>query len=316
VNRYTIPLNCFYRETIQADSRENVMHHSQKNRVGGRTPNPRRAFTLIELLVVIAIIAILAAILFPVFAQARSKARQTACLSNMKQWGLGMMMYQQDYDELVPLMGYEGCLAAASQWHNAIQPYIKNRGLLKCPGDPSQQFARFDPLNPQASYLANDWLNRNVWGGSCATLQRNVVSQAAINSPADTIFLAEGAAWGKWGGCSANCQNTSGNLFIAENHGELITGVLSIPWGQAGASFMASARHRSTYEYAPFHNGGANFTFTDGHAKWFRTTNGEGAAKVSIINQTLPWVRHVAPSQQRERPWNATTRTEQDNSWF
>ena len=69
--------------------------------VGG--PLSRRAFTLIELLVVIAIIAVLAAILFPVFAQAREKARQTACLSNMRQMTLGVMMYAQDYDETLPL---------------------------------------------------------------------------------------------------------------------------------------------------------------------------------------------------------------------
>src|SRR5258707_10293439 len=68
----------------------------------------RRAFTLIELLLVIAIIAILAAILFPVFAQARDKARQASCLSNMKQIGMGAMMYSQDYDEIMPETGWQG----------------------------------------------------------------------------------------------------------------------------------------------------------------------------------------------------------------
>jgi len=106
----------------------------------------RRGFTLIELLVVIAIIAILAAILFPVFARAREKARMTSCLSNLKQIGLGMMMYVQDYDETWPSMW---CFGDCSDYNNApwwcreyyggiptlLQPYIKNHQLFWCPSD-------------------------------------------------------------------------------------------------------------------------------------------------------------------------------------
>ena len=103
-------------------------------------PRRRRgAFTLIELLVVIAIIAILAAILFPVFAQAREKARQAACLSNTKQIGLGLMQYVQDYDETMPLPGYfpnrtaPEPYAGRRSWRSDIQPYIKNTGVFQCP---------------------------------------------------------------------------------------------------------------------------------------------------------------------------------------
>lgn len=105
------------------------------------------AFTLIELLVVIAIIAILAAILFPVFAQARAKARQTACLSNMKQIGTGILMYSQDYDELIPPSeNYpRGSFATGNlSWPSMIHPYIKNAEVFVCPGADETPF-RPDP---------------------------------------------------------------------------------------------------------------------------------------------------------------------------
>ncbi len=116
-----------------------------------RTHHGRQAFTLIELLVVIAIIAILAAILFPVFAQAREKARAISCLSNLKQLDLGFQMYAQDYDETFPYWEWScnrdagpvaGCPdGAAGQakysgvWFNAIYPYVKNGGVYACPDD-------------------------------------------------------------------------------------------------------------------------------------------------------------------------------------
>src|SRR5438876_210031 len=111
-----------------------------------RTHN--RAFTLIELLVVIAIIAILAAILFPVFAQAREKARAISCVSNEKQVSLGVLMYVQDYDETFPMYWYyvpalpadppfsPANSEATIGWNEAIYPYIKNVQLFRCPDSP------------------------------------------------------------------------------------------------------------------------------------------------------------------------------------
>src|SRR5213080_4811739 len=109
----------------------------------------RRGFTLIELLVVIAIIAILAAILFPVFAQARDKARMATCISNMRQIGSALMMYVQDYDETYPYIRFHEWSAERGThcyvWRNAIRPYLNSIDVLACPSNP---FSRTTPGTP------------------------------------------------------------------------------------------------------------------------------------------------------------------------
>jgi prepilin-type N-terminal cleavage/methylation domain-containing protein len=109
------------------------MHRSTRKTVAARAA----AFTLIELLVVIAIIAILAAILFPVFAQAREKARGASCISNQKQIGLAVMQYVQDYDETLPLTHYnipgtDMFTRNIPHWQDLIYPYVKNEGVYNC----------------------------------------------------------------------------------------------------------------------------------------------------------------------------------------
>jgi prepilin-type N-terminal cleavage/methylation domain-containing protein/prepilin-type processing-associated H-X9-DG protein len=159
----------------------------------------RRAFTLIELLVVIAIIAILAAILFPVFAQAREKARAVSCLSNMKQIGLGVMQYTQDYDEMLPLDSQNGALQYAP-YDTQIQPYVKSTQLFKCPDDSSGN-------NPARSYSANlDW-NHDGNNWAAETPWSNTL--AAETSPATSILLAERET----GGCSYIGDNGCSDTF-------------------------------------------------------------------------------------------------------
>ena len=141
------------------------------------TPGCRRnGFTLIELLVVIAIIAILAAILFPVFAQAREKARAISCLSNLKQAGTAYAMYTQDYDETTPLQKSNATVAnGGGYWFWLIQPYVKNWNLMLCPdrdltttktGDsyPTGLGGRF------AGYGYNDgWVSDSCYGLTCGS---------------------------------------------------------------------------------------------------------------------------------------------------
>jgi prepilin-type N-terminal cleavage/methylation domain-containing protein len=140
----------------------------------------RRGFTLIELLVVIAIIAILAAILFPVFARARESARRSGCQSNMKQVTTAMLMYAQDYDETFPFQDGDPCDYAKSKkacWINATMPYVKNKQVWYCPS------ADKWPPMPNQDSDSNYWFNGHANGKAIA----------AIPLPAESILFMEWA---------------------------------------------------------------------------------------------------------------------------
>src|SRR5688572_8951045 len=143
----------------------------------------RAGFTLIELLVVIAIIAILAAILFPVFAQAREKARQSSCLSNFRQLGLGMMMYAQDYDESLPIAywGPDWC-GATSSWRQTLIPYTKNTGIYVCPSATAA-----GAVCPAGSVVTR----LGTYGTSSHWSEMGIFALAAFGTPADTFLLGE-----------------------------------------------------------------------------------------------------------------------------
>jgi len=142
-----------------------------------------RGFTLIELLVVIAIISILAAILFPVFATAREKARQTACLSNLKQIGLAMAQYTEDYDETYPMLTYS--VSPWTEWPDIVMPYIKSKAVMLCPDD--QVTVHSGNVAYPVSYAYNINFASTSTGTAGLTL-----SQVAI--PGATILIADSGA--------------------------------------------------------------------------------------------------------------------------
>jgi prepilin-type N-terminal cleavage/methylation domain-containing protein/prepilin-type processing-associated H-X9-DG protein len=240
------------------------------------------AFTLIELLVVIAIIAILAAILFPVFSQAREKARQVSCLSNAKQLGLGVMMYVQDYDETFPLtagnvpglgwlMGYyiafpadwrpelrERIPAYEDAWGNSIQPYVKSYPIFACPsGSPVRVGGPWaaDYSNPVKPWAESSYEYNGLLHG---------YSDAGMQAPADVVLMWEGDGKARLQGAvlsnpALNCPDPTQPCTYQPD----------------SASCNLNTNGSVSFMYYPdatywVHNGGANFVQGDGHAKWHR----------------------------------------------
>lgn len=199
----------------------------------------RRGFTLIELLVVIAIIAILAAILFPVFAQAREKARMTACLSNLKQIGTGTMMYVQDFDE-----HYPNTVAWGRTWTGVytvtpsnpqsylylpdlINPYVKNTGVWFCPsiGQASSTPFGWNIAQNGSSYIWNHQTNScnlcNPAQGAYNVTGSNIASVAA---PASAPLVWDIPYWGAWVG-SMSFHNNGLNVTYADGHAKWVGGI-------------------------------------------------------------------------------------------
>ena len=225
-------------------------------------PMHRRGFTLIELLVVIAIIAILAAILFPVFAKAREKARQTSCLNNCRQLATAFVMYAQDYDERCMLSGVvitaiavpgAGGWADGSNvnwWRYELQPYVKNWQIFACPSAPSAG----DPSYAGNQLTRQYGFNPGVTG----------VAMGTIQYPAETIALGDCAHWlSNAGACN----------------------LLAFAW--AAQERRPTTTCNATYtinqiEATTRHNSGSNLCFCDGHAKWMAATAIAGGLGVRI----------------------------------
>jgi prepilin-type N-terminal cleavage/methylation domain-containing protein/prepilin-type processing-associated H-X9-DG protein len=276
------------------------------NRIVANGQSPRRprmsrwAFTLIELLVVIAIIAILAAILFPVFAQAREKARQTACLSNMKQIGLALAMYTQDYDETCPPPWtfpppINGGGNGSMPWDIALMPYIKNIQVFGCPSDSvpynmalaigswwdGQYFAAkqkrsYGYVGGIATVEANgDDMNNTGMGYRNSSWAWFGRSLAQVDAPADTISIVESWDWRQPAATSRGAAFTPSNSFVGTSWtGDYFTGCdyQKLPGRRASASATSGdslapcPQTWGNYDNLSHQNMG-NYIFMDGHVK-------------------------------------------------
>jgi len=249
--------------------------------------NKAKGFTLIELLVVIAIIAILAAILFPVFAQARAKARATACLSNQKQMGLALLAYSQDYDEQM-VRGWYGAVGgneagygtsdpsaanpanAKWKWMDSIEPFTKNEGIFTCPDAPvgigggnQGKYVYYkklgtpgQPAAPNANFYGSYAINSAYWGGVDNNARRgpsNGVPLAIVENPASTIWVMDGngsyqISWPDTGADPETIKSVGSLKYISWQNGSDINNM------QEGAVIQR-------------HQGQLNVIYCDGHAK-------------------------------------------------
>ncbi|BDI29287.1 hypothetical protein CCAX7_13380 [Capsulimonas corticalis] len=252
-----------------------------------RRQGTHAGFTLIELLVVIAIIAILAAILFPVFAQAREKARAISCASNLKQMGLAILQYVQDNDEHYPSCsnhdggaGGTGAPGNPWGWADEIQPYVKSVQMFHCPDDPTTQSSNptQNPYNGTVagytSYFYNSVVGAQDYGYAYNT---GGVSVAKMVNPSLTILNGD------------NISYDSSN---------------ALPYGAGFGCTQVIADGKApncdgqalNQQPATRHQGGANYSFGDGHAKFTRPSSIYGAAS-TFTSGVLPAGGPAAASQ-------------------
>jgi prepilin-type N-terminal cleavage/methylation domain-containing protein/prepilin-type processing-associated H-X9-DG protein len=232
----------------------------------------KRAFTLIELLVVIAIIAILAAILFPVFAQAKVAAKKTNDLSNNKQLALASLMYGADYDDTALSFPYAAQWSSPAytngekglHWADRLMPYVKSKGLFADPSNgeqlyyasgywrPGAQFA--GDTNPANLYRVTYTYNHLVSHADFSPDNPGAASLTGIPSPAETVMLGPSQNWFSW----SSCQDGGGG--VRHFHWNISTG----GWGYE----LWGGGVKGGY------NSGANFSYVDGHAAYAKTAAG------------------------------------------
>lgn len=241
------------------------------------TMKPRAsAFTLVELLVVIAIVALLAAILFPVFARVRENARRTSCASNLKQLAIGLIQYTQDYDEQFPAAGMSdtanGPLALGYGWAGDSYPYVKNAQVFICPSDTSQLMA---PINkapwttyPKISYSINAAIFYNLY---YPTYPYPAGKLPAFTSPSKTVMLLETASiTADVTNINENDSTAASGIQVPFNNGA--TKVGQYDTGYLGGMSVTVKNFLTTSYRNPQgrHLEGANYAFADGHVKWLK----------------------------------------------
>jgi prepilin-type N-terminal cleavage/methylation domain-containing protein/prepilin-type processing-associated H-X9-DG protein len=231
-----------------------------------------RAFTLIELLVVIAIIAILASILFPVFGRARENARRSSCQSNLKQIGLGILQYSQDYDEKYPMYRVGNWVSGKPYgWGDNIQPYVKSEQLLQCPSEPNSP--------PDASIILDrarqpgytDYVYNVCLGSSPQSNANDAsgsgISLSAVQNPSSVMMAIDGKKDGSTVGAAVG---NNGSARMATRGGGI-------------NGFAVSANFDTDRHLA-----GANLLFSDGHVKWQKGQEGKTDSWSTVYGSGTP----------------------------
>jgi prepilin-type N-terminal cleavage/methylation domain-containing protein/prepilin-type processing-associated H-X9-DG protein len=262
--------------------------------MNGRNSGAHRGFTLIELLIVIAIIAVLAAILFPVFAKVREKARQISCLSNMRQIGLATIQYTEDYDEVYPIE-HPACANPAVGVYPAgdfdgsdegtdygspfakILPYVAKdntnttgaltQKLYDCPSDSDPTGATIANCTDITSAIYDPTVSYNPpWPGVSSYLINAYflfgLSESQVPDPASTIYIAERN--NKF--CDVHLHPWLGEIYDAAGDSGAVNGVTPVP-----TCLSADSKYNPDNAFAVQsnrHTNGANYTFADGHVKW------------------------------------------------
>ena len=243
----------------------------------------RSAFTLIELLVVIAIIAILAAILFPVFARARENARRSSCQSNLKQIALGMKQYTQDYDEkFVPAIGDR----TGSGWVVSLQPYLKSYQIFECPSDETESQS-----NPAAKRFTDYWMNAALNddgsnpGTNAVDYTKGGINEAAVENPSLAVMNGDGVGDNN---NATSMYRFSGNTGGGAN----LTGGLTSP-NRAPVTANGRMSNNANGVVPPRHLDGVNFAFVDGHVKYYKgfSNPGGGGEKMNVFTSTATFTQ-------------------------
>ena len=252
-------------------------HHFQRNTHSRDNMVARSGFTLIEILVVIAIIAILAAILFPVFARARENARRSSCQSNLKQIGLAFAQYTQDYDERYPgAYNFNASAAPVLSWDKAIEAYAgitvaqgASPLIFKCPSDTTvSNFAVLPTRSysmPRPNGTSGGMAGTIV--GTGATSYAVGYSQAEVGKPSETLMVAEAP-------------------FSSSYFGNPSSSVVDRPLTNSAATLVGQDRSNPG---TPSHLEGWNYLFVDGHVKWLRPERTIGPAGVATGNPQGMW---------------------------
>jgi prepilin-type N-terminal cleavage/methylation domain-containing protein/prepilin-type processing-associated H-X9-DG protein len=247
-------------------------------------------FTLIELLVVIAIIAILAAILFPVFAAAREKARATTCTSNERQLMLGMLQYTQDYDEVWPCGSYYATNGQYG-WTQMIYPYVKSYGVYLCPDDLT---------HPNGSLGVSYSMPDNENGGGTAPGGPWVSAAPGNRYESGMAGWIDGSSFVKHAHIDADIQSPDTTIALAEyfsplnvigatvGHDTVVSVSVSFPCSGFGAADPSEplAQDGFVAQHKPVHNGGWNYGFTDGHVKWLRPEMTMGPTEACLLGSS------------------------------